>query len=329
MKKLLRKLPVIIIACLVATTTTTLEAKAADTTTQPAFTDISSTFAKQDIEDLYSKGIVSGYDDHTFAPNAPVTRGEFVAMLLRAKGFPVPTDFTGFFRDVQRGEWFSNYVELSYRLGVTSGTADGNWKPNGYLTRQEMIQMTIHALGRDSESARHQDYTTYSRAIAPFGDRGKIASWAVKSMSYAVRTGMIHGTGAGSLLPTTNATRAEVAAFLNRAIVGKVKATPGVMQLPQGGLSYVNQTGVVATAYTYNSVDGVLAYTGLNVRPGMIAVDPAVIPMGSHLYIPGYGYGVAGDQGGKIKQKRVDLFMQSYTQATQFGRQNMNVYVLD
>jgi 3D (Asp-Asp-Asp) domain-containing protein len=328
MKKLLRKLPVIAIAILMATTTTTHEAKAAETT-QPAFTDLSATFAKQDIENLYSRGIISGYDDKTFRPTKPVTRGEFVAMLLRAKGFPVPTNFTGYFRDVSRGEWFANYVELSYRLGVTSGTADGNWKPNGYLTRQEMIQMTINALGRTSESARRQDYTTYSSAISPFNDHGSISSWAVKSMAYAVRTDMIHGTGSGNLMPRANATRAEVAAFLDRAIVSKAKAASSVVQVSQGGLSYVSQTSAVATAYSYSSVDGPTSYTGLNVRPGMIAVDPSVIPMGAHLYIPGYGYGVAGDQGGAIKQKRVDLFMQTKSQALQFGKTDVNVYVLD
>lgn len=82
---------------------------------------------------------------------------------------------------------------------------------------------------------------------------------------------------------------------------------------------------VTATAYTAycNGCSGRTA-TGLNLRanPNMkvIAVDPRVIPLGSKVYVDGYGYAVAGDTGGAIKGYIIDLFMPSKSDAYRWGR---------
>lgn len=71
---------------------------------------------------------------------------------------------------------------------------------------------------------------------------------------------------------------------------------------------------------------------GTTVRPGVIAVDPAVIPLGSRVYIEypdGTGsYAVAEDTGGAIKGNRIDIAMSSVDAAYDFGIQNVKVYVL-
>ncbi len=74
--------------------------------------------------------------------------------------------------------------------------------------------------------------------------------------------------------------------------------------------------------------------SGMRAQRGVIAVDPRVIPLGTKLYIestdsyPDYGYAIAGDTGGAIKGNRVDLFMDSYSEAIHFGRRKVNVYIL-
>ncbi len=65
------------------------------------------------------------------------------------------------------------------------------------------------------------------------------------------------------------------------------------------------------------------------VHHGVVAVDPRVIPLGSHLYIPGYGRAVAGDTGGAIIGHRIDLAFNSYGDAIRFGRRPVKVYVLN
>ena len=67
---------------------------------------------------------------------------------------------------------------------------------------------------------------------------------------------------------------------------------------------------------------------GTPLRYGVVAVDPKVIPLGTKLYIEGYGYAVAEDTGGAIKGNRIDLCFTSRAQADNFGRRNVKVYIL-
>ena len=91
---------------------------------------------------------------------------------------------------------------------------------------------------------------------------------------------------------------------------------------------------VSATAYTADceGCSGVTA-TGidLNKNPDqkVIAVDPKVFPLGSTVYVEGYGKAIAGDTGGAIKGKKIDLFMSSEKQALKWGRQQVEVKILD
>lgn len=68
---------------------------------------------------------------------------------------------------------------------------------------------------------------------------------------------------------------------------------------------------------------------GLKAEKGVVAVDDRVIPMGTRLYIPGYGFAVAGDWGSAIKGHRIDLCFATYTEARQWGRRPVKVYLLD
>lgn len=90
---------------------------------------------------------------------------------------------------------------------------------------------------------------------------------------------------------------------------------------------------VSATAYTAfcSGCSGTTA-TGIDLRANpdskVVAVDPNVIPLGTKLYVEGYGYAVAGDTGGAIKGKHVDLFMPSTEDALQWGRRTVKVKIL-
>ncbi len=91
---------------------------------------------------------------------------------------------------------------------------------------------------------------------------------------------------------------------------------------------------VEATAYTAEceGCSGITA-TGVNLNENpdakVIAVDPNVIPLGSKVYVEGYGYATAEDTGGAIKGNRIDVFIPSKDQATDWGRKTVNVKVLE
>lgn len=82
---------------------------------------------------------------------------------------------------------------------------------------------------------------------------------------------------------------------------------------------------VVATAYTHT---GNRTATGIWPHRGIVAVDPRVIPLGTRLYVEGYGYAVAQDTGGLIKGNRIDVFLDSEEEAINWGRRTVTVKIL-
>ncbi|PRR73849.1 3D domain-containing protein [Neomoorella humiferrea] len=82
---------------------------------------------------------------------------------------------------------------------------------------------------------------------------------------------------------------------------------------------------VIATAYTHT---GNRTATGIWPYRGIVAVDPRVIPLGTKLYVEGYGYAVAQDTGGLIKGNRIDVFLDSEAEAIQWGRRQVTVRIL-
>lgn len=69
--------------------------------------------------------------------------------------------------------------------------------------------------------------------------------------------------------------------------------------------------------------------TGARAVHGVIAVDPRVIPLGTRVYVPGYGYAVAADTGGAIKGRRIDLCFDSVEEAIRWGRRSVTIIILD
>ena len=64
-------------------------------------------------------------------------------------------------------------------------------------------------------------------------------------------------------------------------------------------------------------------------RRGLVATDPRIIPMGTRLYIEGYGYAIADDTGGAIRGHKIDLAVDTLAEAYQIGRRQMTVYILE
>lgn len=99
---------------------------------------------------------------------------------------------------------------------------------------------------------------------------------------------------------------------------------------PTGNFQYQKALNVTATGYTpYDpGCNGVTA-SGTPAKFGVIAVDPGVIPIGTNVYIPGYGLGVAEDTGGAIKGNRIDLCYETTNEAYRWGRRNITIYILE
>ena len=95
------------------------------------------------------------------------------------------------------------------------------------------------------------------------------------------------------------------------------------------GHAYTKSIKAKVTAYTpYDAGCNGITATGTTAKKGVIAVDPNVIPLGTRVYIPGYGVAVAQDTGGAIKGNRVDVCYMSKNEAFSWGVRNIPVYIL-
>ncbi len=112
-----------------------------------------------------------------------------------------------------------------------------------------------------------------------------------------------------------------------------LEPTPTPIQEPSlpmiNGYTYTSAIQAKVTAYTpYDAGCNGITATGSIAKRGVVAVDPSVIPLGSTVYIPGYGIAVAEDVGGAIKGNRVDICVDTTAEAFAWGVQNVTVYVL-
>ena len=103
-----------------------------------------------------------------------------------------------------------------------------------------------------------------------------------------------------------------------------------VVETSRGSMRYNRMVMMEASAYLPTDGNGAgITATGITARHGIVAVDPNVIPLGTRVYVPGYGVALAADTGGAIVGKKIDLCMEDYGQAMGFGRRPVEVYVLD
>lgn len=101
------------------------------------------------------------------------------------------------------------------------------------------------------------------------------------------------------------------------------------------GMTLVGEWEMTATAYYAfgsggNDINGNgITAMGLRARKGIVAVDPRIIPLGTKLFIPGYGEALAADTGGWIKNYRVDLCFETLEDCFSFGRRKIRVYLVE
>jgi uncharacterized protein YabE (DUF348 family) len=121
--------------------------------------------------------------------------------------------------------------------------------------------------------------------------------------------------------------RKTTAEAVNQVVGYGTKQRPIVVASRSGeNLEASKSMTMAASAY---SMPGSRTASGGAAGQGTVAVDPSVIPLGTRLYIEGYGYGVASDVGGAIKGNRIDLHFDTEAQALQFGRRTVQVYILN
>lgn len=120
-----------------------------NTTDVSDFSDVSSSdWYGTTVATLADMGILKGYEDGTFRPNAPITRAEFAAIATRFFDETGATYEPGTFTDVTGSEWFAGAIMDAVNLGLIGGYEDGTVRPNNNITRAEACAIVNRTLGR-------------------------------------------------------------------------------------------------------------------------------------------------------------------------------------
>jgi len=170
------------------------------------FTDINHvSWAKDAIETLYKKGIITGKGEKKFCPDESISREEFVTLIVKAMKAE-NTDAEIGFSDVAEDAWYYPYIKAAVSKGIILGKEDGSFGVGEKVTRQDMAVMLCRALMLENENT---DYV--------FADDDNISEYA-KTAVYAMKAkNVISGFEDGTFKPLDSATRAQAAVMIQKA----------------------------------------------------------------------------------------------------------------
>lgn len=168
-----------------------------------SFSDIKGHWAEEYIAFCSKKGMIKGYDDNTYRPQANITRAETAALLVRLFGLKEIS--SQIFTDVPSGSWYGAFVAAAYENDIIQGD-NGMYRPDEKISRQDIAVMLNRALTKRGISLS---------GTAVFGDSSYISDYAKESVGVLASNGVINGSD-GKFRPLDNLTRAEAAALIYR-----------------------------------------------------------------------------------------------------------------
>jgi len=163
---------------------------------------------------IAEKGVTTGTSATTFSPDATLTRGQFITMLMRAYKIAPDENPADNFSDAG-SSYYTGYLAAAKRLGISNGVGNNSFAPEQAITRQEMFVMLYNALKVLDQLPKGDT----GKKLSDFTDAFAAAPYAREAMSYLVKTGVVGGNN-GTLDPSTATTRAQIAQVLYR-LMGK------------------------------------------------------------------------------------------------------------
>ncbi|QHW31382.1 tandem-95 repeat protein [Paenibacillus rhizovicinus] len=180
------------------------------------FTDVEHHWAKDAVNDMGSRMIISGIGNGLFSPDRDITRAEFAAIMVRGLGLKLEEGANSF-SDVKVSDWYSSAVNTAYANKLINGFEDGKFHPMDKITREQA--MAIIAKAMEMTGLRADDQTASAeQMLHAFTDVNSVAAWAQASLADCLQAGIVTGRTATELAPKANMTRAEVAAIVQRLL---------------------------------------------------------------------------------------------------------------
>lgn len=167
-----------------------------------------------------AKGLFAGTDETHFEPESAMTRGMLVTVLYRLEGTEEKTE--NVFSDIASDEWYAAPAGWAAKNKIVSGVGDNRFAPEENITREQLTTILYKYavfLGQD---------TAVSHTELSFADKEQVSDWAKDACVWALNTGLLSGKENNRLDPGGDATRAEVAAVLQRFITRQTQTLPAL-----------------------------------------------------------------------------------------------------
>jgi len=179
-----------------------------------SFSDLNHvSWAQTIIESLAARNLVHGIGDGQFAPQRPVTRAEFVKLIVDVLQL-TSTNTSSPFTDVASDAWYSNAVAIAAQLNIVNGLSDGSFAAERIITREEMAVILQRA-------ALAAGITLAQKAASKPTDENAISSYAADAVSELYQAAVLNGFEDGSFKPSQPASRAEAAVVIYRLLQQK------------------------------------------------------------------------------------------------------------
>ena len=178
------------------------------------FTDVKkSDWFYTNVEYAVNNKLMNGTTATTFAPSENLTRAMLIAILYRAEGEPAVNKSIPF-SDVAVNAYYANAVIWAQQNGIVNGVTENEFAPDDNITREQIAAIMFRF-------AKYKGYDVSvgeSTNILSYTDARDVSEYTVSAMQYAVGSGLMNGKTESTINPLDNATRAEIAAILQRFI---------------------------------------------------------------------------------------------------------------
>jgi hypothetical protein len=164
----------------------------------------------ESVKYVTESGLMSGIGNNLFAPNAPLLRGELVAVLYRMDGEPEVSDRAGF-KDVANDSYYEAAVAWAVENNIVSGYSADKFAPYEAVTREQLATILYRYAGYKGADVKATDSTN----INVYFDANKVSGYAASAVSWACGENILSGTD-GALMPKGEATRTQTASILAR-----------------------------------------------------------------------------------------------------------------
>lgn len=161
------------------------------------------------IETMASRGIIQGETETRFNPLNPITRAEFLVMLVHALELEGSDEGRAAFGDVSSSAYYYEDVQIAAELGLVQGVGGNRFVPDTPMKRQDMMVMTQRALEAAGKKLEGQG------SLDSFADGDQVAEYAKSSAAALTGSGIVSGMN-GSIAPKAYFTRAQAAVILDR-----------------------------------------------------------------------------------------------------------------